>query len=226
MKTSSASVRVWDLPTRLFHWLLFVNVVALVITGNVGGSWMVWHFRLGYAVLALLLFRIVWGLIGGRWSRFSSFVRGPGSILRYLRGQMRPDEHADVGHNPLGALSVLGLLGVLLFQVACGLVADDEIANIGPLNRFVSSELAAWATSWHKGPGKLILIALVVLHVVAIIFYKVRKQQNLVGPMLQGDKTLPADTPATRDDLGTRLLALVVFALAALAAWSVARLAF
>jgi cytochrome b len=225
MASSTTSVRVWDLPTRLFHWLLLAAVVGLVITGSVGGGLMVWHFRLGYTIMALLLFRIIWGLVGGRWSRFASFVRGPGTIVRYLRGQSRPEEHAEVGHNPLGALSVLGLLGVLVLQVACGLVADDEIANVGPLNRFVSSELASWATSWHKGPGKLLLLVLVGLHVAAILFYKLAKRLDLIGPMVRGDKPLPADTPASRDDLATRVLALVVFAACAAAAVVVSRLA-
>jgi cytochrome b len=222
---STTSVRVWDLPTRLFHWALLAAVVGLVITGSLGGGLMVWHFRLGYTILALLLFRVVWGLFGGRWSRFGSFVRGPGTIIRYLRGESRADEHADVGHNPLGALSVLALLGVLLLQVACGLVADDEIANVGPLNRFVSSEWAAWATSWHKGPGKLLLFVLVGLHVAAILFYRLAKRLDLIGPMLRGDKALPADTPASRDDLATRVLALVIFAACAAAAVVVSRLA-
>jgi cytochrome b len=109
--------------------------------------------------------------------------------------------------------------------VACGLVADDEIANVGPLNRFVSSELASWATSWHKGPGKLLLIVLVGLHVAAIVFYRLRKRLDLIGPMLRGDKSLPAGTPASRDDLATRLLALALFGVAVAAAVAVSRLA-
>jgi cytochrome b len=198
------AVRIWDLPTRLFHWALVLCVIGLVITGNVGGNAMVWHFRLGYGVFTLLLFRIVWGLAGGRWSRFASFVRGPGTILRYLRSGSRPGEWLDVGHNPLGALSVLAMLALLALQVACGLVADDEIANVGPLNRHVSSALAATATAWHKGPGKLLLIILIVLHLGAIAFYKLRKRQDLVGPMLRGDKLLGTDVPPARDDTLTR----------------------
>ncbi|MBL8328535.1 MAG: cytochrome b/b6 domain-containing protein [Rubrivivax sp.] len=219
------SIRVWDLPTRLFHWLLAACVIGLVITGNIGGNAMIWHFRLGYAVLALLLFRIVWGLVGGRWSRFASFVRGPQTVLRYLRGQAADHEHLDVGHNPLGAFSVLAMLAVLALQVACGLVADDEIANVGPLNRFVSSELAELATGWHKGPGKLLILALVLLHIGAIIFYRVRKQQNLVQPMLLGDKQLPPGTPQARDDRVTRAGAMLLFLAALAAAVLVASLA-
>lgn len=206
------ATRVWDLPTRLFHWLLLLAVVGLVVTGNVGGNAMVWHFRLGYAVLALLLFRILWGLVGGRWSRFGSFVRGPGAVLRYLRGRPLPGERFDVGHNPLGALSVLAMLAVLLLQVACGLVADDEIANVGPLNRFVSPDLAQWATGWHKGPGKLLLIALVLLHVGAIAWYRVARRRRLVGAMVGGDQLLQTAALPSRDDARSRLLALALFA--------------
>ena len=221
--TPLVPTRVWDLPTRLFHWLLVVGVVGLVITGNVGGNAMVWHARLGVGVGCLLVFRLLWGVVGGRWSRFASFVRSPAALLRYLRGASTPDEHVHVGHNPLGALSVLALLTVLLVQVASGLVSDDEIAFTGPLVAFVSGATSSLATSWHKGWGKLILIGLVVLHVAAIAWYK-RKGQNLVTPMITGDATHPADTPASADGLAQRGLALALFlACAAGGAWVLAQ---
>jgi cytochrome b len=217
-----APVRVWDLPTRIFHWLLAAAVIGLVVTGKVGGGAMVWHFRLGYLVLGLLAFRLLWGLVGGHWSRFARFLYGPGALLRYLRGRSRPDEHHDVGHSPLGALSVFALLGLLAVQVGTGLVADDEIANVGPLNRLVSGATAAAATAWHKEYGQWLLIALVVLHVAAILFYRLAKGRDLVGPMLAGDKPLPAGTPASADGLGTRLLAVALAAAcAALVTWVV-----
>ena len=215
-------VRVWDLPTRLFHWLLAVAVLSLVVTGKVGGDAITWHFRLGYLVMGLLLFRIVWGLVGGHWSRFASFVRPPSTVLRYLRGQTRPDEHLDVGHNPLGAGSVLAMLLLMAVQVGTGLVADDEIANQGPLNRFVSGATALSATAWHKDFGQIILIVLVVLHVAAMVFYRLKKGKDLVRPMLSGDKLLPPGVPASADTIGTRLLAVAVAAAAAaLVTWVV-----
>jgi cytochrome b len=181
---------------------------------------MVWHFRFGSVVLALIVFRIVWGLVGGRWSRFSSFLYAPGTVLRYLRGQSRPDEHLDVGHNPLGSFSVFALLGLLALQVATGLVADDEIANVGPLNRFVSSGTVQQATGWHQELGQWLLIALVLLHIGAVLFYLFRKKQNLVRPMLVGDKPLPPGTPASADGPAQRALALVLAVLCGLgAAW-------
>lgn len=215
-------VRVWDLPTRLFHWSLMACVVGLVITGNVGGNAMVWHGRLGYAVLTLLLFRLAWGLVGGHWSRFSSFIYAPSSILAYLRGQGRP-EHS-VGHSPLGALSVFALLLVLLLQVSSGLFADDEIAFTGPLAGLVSGDWVSEATRYHKNVGKFILIALVVLHLAAIAFYKLVKKQSLVAPMVGGDKVVPSLVPASQDNTGTRLLALVLLLLCAAAVYGIVSL--
>ncbi len=218
----SVPVRVWDLPTRLFHWLLALAVVGSVASAHIGGGAMVWHFRLGYCILALLAFRVLWGLVGGRWSRFASFLYGPGTVLRYLRGQVREDEKLDVGHNPGGALSVFALLGILMLQVGTGLVADDEITNVGPLNRFVTGATAASATSWHKGYGQWLIWALVGLHVAAIAYYLLRKRVNLVRPMVFGDKTLPDDTPACADALPQRLLAAgLLAACAAAVAWVV-----
>lgn len=222
MSVGVQAVRVWDLPTRLFHWVLAACVLGSVVSAKVGGNAMVWHFRLGYVVLALLIFRIVWGLVGGRWSRFSAFVRSPATILRYLRGAAGANEHLDVGHNPLGALSVLGLIGILALQVGSGLFADDEIANAGPLTSMASGDLVSRLTSWHKGPGQWIVLTLVGLHVLAIVFYWVRKQQNLVRPMITGDKSLPGDTPASADGWPQRAFAIVVVAAAgALVAWLV-----
>lgn len=205
-------VRVWDLPTRLFHWVLAITVAGSVLSAKIGGNAMVWHFRFGYVVFTLLAFRLLWGWVGGRWSRFASFVYTPGTVWRYLRGETRPGEPLEVGHNPLGSLSVLALLAVLAVQVGTGLVADDEIASVGPLNRFVSGATATSATAWHKDFGSSILVVLVLLHVAAIVFYRVRKGRDLVGPMISGDKSLPAGTPATRDSAATRGLALLLAA--------------
>ncbi|MBL8352259.1 MAG: cytochrome b/b6 domain-containing protein [Burkholderiaceae bacterium] len=212
-------VRVWDLPTRLFHWLLAAAVIGLVVTGKVGGNALVWHMRLGLLVFALLGFRLVWGFIGGRWSRFASFVRAPAALLRYLRGEPRPGDHFEVGHNPLGALSVLAMIGVLVLQVATGLVADDEIATTGPLNRHVATATGLAATAWHKGWGQGLLLALVALHVAAIVAYRLRGR-NLVQPMLTGDQPLPPGVLPSADSAATRCAAAVVLAIfAAIAVW-------
>lgn len=209
MSQATADVRVWDLPTRLFHWSLAACVLGSVVSAKAGE--MGWHFRFGYAVLALLVFRLLWGVVGGRWSRFASFVFTPGALLRYLRGQPRPGEHLEVGHSPLGALSVFALLAVLAAQVATGLVGDDEIANIGPLNRFVDTATGIAATGWHKSWGQWTILALVGLHIAAIAAYAMRGKA-LLGAMIGGDKTLPPGTPASADTGRTRLLALVLLA--------------
>lgn len=212
------AVRIWDLPTRLFHWLLAASVVGLIATGQLGGNAMVWHFRLGHTVLALLAFRLVWGLVGGRWSRFSSFLYSPRTTLAYLRGN--DGAAAGPGHNPLGALSVFALLTLLALQVTSGLLSDDEIAFAGPLTALVSTSTVSQATRYHKDIGQLVLIALVALHLAAILFYLWRRKDNLVKPMLLGDKPLARPVPASRDDLPSRLLATLVFAACSgLAAW-------
>ena len=209
--------RVWDLPTRVFHWLLAAAVIGLLATGL--GGIMEWHFRLGYTVLALLLFRLVWGFVGGRWSRFGAFFYAPSSLVAYLRGRAHPDHL--IGHTPLGALSVFGLLGILALQVATGLVSDDEIAASGPLTRFVSGAVVSAASAWHTVPGKWIVIVLASLHVLAVLYYVLVKRHPLVRPMVSGDKLIAGGAAVpSRDNAGSRLLALAVFAVCAgFAAW-------
>ena len=209
------TVRIWDLPTRLFHWSLMASVVGLVITGNIGGNAMVWHFRFGYAVLTLLLFRLVWGVVGGHWSRWQQLRLSPRQMLKALRGASSP--HEWPGHNPLGSWSILLMLGWLLLQVSTGLVSDDEIANAGPFTAWVSGATVSAATAWHKGPGKLVLLLLVLLHVGAIVWYRLRKQQALLPAMLHGDKTLTQAAPSSADGPRQRALALLVLLLCALA---------
>lgn len=185
---------------------------GLAVTGTLGGSAMVWHFRFGYSMLALLLFRVVWSWVGGRWSRFGAFIYSPASVINYLKGKGKP-EHG-IGHSPIGAGSVFAMFGFLLAQVGTGLLCDDEFAFSGPLTRFVSNATVGLATNYHKNIGKWMLLALVLLHIVAIVFYLWRKH-NLVGAMLHGDKELVAAAPASRDDMASRLLALGVLLLCA-----------
>lgn len=217
--SSLIKVRVWDLPTRVFHWSLVLGIVGLAISGTIGGNAMLWHFRFGYAVLTLLLFRIVWGLVGGRWSRFGAFIYAPQTIIDYLKGRGKP-EHS-VGHNPPGAGSVFAMLAALLAQVGSGLFSDDDIAFAGPLTRFVSNATVSLATNYHKNIGKWIILALVLLHIAVIVFYLSRKH-NLVNAMLHGDKDLVVPVPSSRDDAFSRTGAVVTLGIcAALVAWLV-----
>lgn len=205
------TVRIWDLPTRLFHWLLLVCVAGLFATAYVPGASIDVHARFGYGVLALLLFRLLWGLVGGHWSRFRNFLPTPSAVAAYLRGRGRDD--CPPGHNPLGALAVLAMLLALAVQVATGLISDDEIAFTGPLNRFVSTAQGLSAMSWHKGWGQWLIVGLVTLHVAAIAFYAVVRRDNLVRAMVGGDKVMAVPAVASRDTLGSRLLALGVAAM-------------
>lgn len=202
-------VRVWDLPTRLFHWLLVALVVALVVSGEIGGSAMDWHMRLGCVVLSLLLFRVAWGFVGGHWSRFASFVALPSTVIEYVRTGGTPVQ--SVGHNPLGALSVLALLGLLLLQTTSGLFSDDEIAAAGPLTHWASSTWVRLATTYHTKIGKVLLIVFVQLHIAAIFYYRISNGVNLVRPMVTGDKDLDVEVRPSQDHVRSRLLALFVW---------------
>ena len=215
-------VRIWDLPTRVFHWASALCVLGLAVTGTVGGSAMVFHFRFGYALLTLLLFRLVWGLMGGHWSRFRSFVFGPRAVFAYLRGRA-PASHS-VGHSPLGSLSVWALLFFLSLQVATGLISDDEISTAGPLTHLVSNAAVSLGSQYHTQLGKWILLALVLLHVAAII-YHVRRRQGLLAAMLHGDKQLPAPAAAARDDARSRITAFLLLCLCAVAVFWLSGLA-
>lgn len=175
-------VRIWDLPTRLFHWSLAALVVAALVTGLIGGNLMAWHGRAGIAITGLLAFRIAWGLAGSTYARFSQFVRGPAAIGAYLQGRWQ-----GPGHNPLGALSVLAMLAALAAQVATGLPGNDDIAFNGPLYDIVSKELSDRLTSLHRLNAWLVA-ALVALHLGAIAYSVRVRKEDLVRPMLRGWK--------------------------------------
>jgi cytochrome b len=201
-------VRVWDLPTRLFHWSLAAGVGLLVLTGKLGADLMVWHARIAYTVFALLLFRIVWGFVGGYWSRFRQFMPSPRTLVRHLRA---PATAESAGHSPLGGLSILAFLLVLFLQIATGLFSDDQADFVGPLNAYVSNGLARLATRYHKQIGEPLVYVMVGLHLAAILVYRLRRRWKLTSAMWTGDKQLPPASPASRDDTRSRLLALTVF---------------
>jgi cytochrome b len=203
-------IRLWDLPTRICHWSLAVLVVAAFVSGKIGGNAMDWHGKFGLTILGLLTFRLVWGIVGSTYARFASFFPTPASVLAYLRGQWR-----GVGHNPLGSLSVFGLLGLLAFQVASGLFGNDDIAFRGPLYELIGKDLSDRLTGLHKLSVNA-LIALVVLHLTAILYYARVRKDNLVKPMLTGwrEVTPGQGTSAT----GGGPIAFVIALLIALAA--------
>jgi cytochrome b len=184
------SAPVWDIFVRAFHWSLVALFAFSAITGKVGGGWIKWHMYSGYAILALVLFRIVWGFIGGEYARFVSFVASPVRAARYGLGMLKGGAQHVISHNPLGGWMVVVLLLVLALQAGLGLISDDEIATSGPLARYVALETALAAMSWHRLIGDLLLI-LVGIHIAAVLFHVFVKKESLVRAMLSGNKDLP-----------------------------------
>lgn len=216
--TTARSIRVWDWPVRLCHWALVLTIAALYATGEYGWLDMDWHFRFGYLALALVLFRLIWGVIGSEHARFTDFVRGPSTILAYFNNWRGADLASQYpGHNPLGALSVLALLALLLVQALTGLFSNDQIQWYGPLAERISQGASDTATSWHK-LGQKVLLALIALHLLAIAGHRVLRREILVAPMLHGRKV-----SAVADDARWRspILALVVFAACLALVWAI-----
>lgn len=186
-------VRIWDPALRLFHWALVGTVVTAWILGQWGPNIMTLHFILGYVVIGLLAFRLIWGLFGPKTARFTQFIYGPRAILGYLRNMGKRTPSYWPGHNPVGALSTFAILAVLVFQVATGLISDpDDFVNVGPLAGAVGSETAGKAVLWHYW-GSIAVLAIVALHVASIVFYAVWKRENLVRPMITGWKLVHRD---------------------------------
>jgi cytochrome b len=182
---------VWDLPLRVFHWLFAVSILAAWGTAKLGFAWMRWHFWLGYWIAGLLVFRVIWGFVGPRHSRFSSFLKGPASVLGYIRGQVSGNV---VGHNPLGGLMVILMLALAGIQAGTGFFATDDITWSGPYTSLVSETRAGQLTHLHHLTFNLILAA-IALHLAAILYYALAKKNNLVPAMWTGWK--PAqDVPA------------------------------
>lgn len=206
-------IRVWDLPTRVFHWCLALAIAGLIITGEVGGEAMVWHFRLGYVVGSLLIFKLIWGFIGGFWSRWQQLTCSPKSLIRFLKAQEAPPTY--LGHSPTGSLSILVILLFLTLQVGSGLISDDEISNAGPLTQLVSEKTIQWATYWHTEIGKAVILLLIALHVLAIAWYFFKQHENLVRPMFTGDKETQAQAPNSLDRPIDWLKALLALAISA-----------
>ncbi len=206
-------VRVWDLPTRLFHWALAILVVFSFATGKLGSSWMPWHLKSGYAILALLLFRLAWGVVGSETARFSRFVRGLRAGSAYARTLLARSPAPFTGHNPLGGWMVLAMVGALLAQAATGLFADDDIRTQGPLAEMASEATVRLMTRIHSA-NEWLVVGLVVLHVAAIAIYQWALRRDLIGPMVHG---MGESRAAPR--LAPRWLAAVAAALSAAAVY-------
>ena len=199
-------IRLWDLPTRLFHWLFAAAVLGAIATDLLDN--ITWHSYCGYTALVLVVFRMIWGFVGPHHSRFSSFVPSLSGLKAFLKDQTV----SPLGHNPLGALSVIAMLLIVLVQATSGLFTDDEISFQGPLSKFLSEDMVKFMNQIHS-INHVLVYGIVALHLIAIIYYQKIKKNNLIGPMVYGDKEIdsknqPVDqTSASKDDVKIRLLA-------------------
>jgi cytochrome b len=218
---SEETRKVWDLPVRIFHWSLAVAFLGAFVTNRMGVQYFPYHVLCGYAVIVLVAFRIIWGVIGTRHARFWNFVRGPVETLRYAVAVCRGRERTYPGHNPLGALMVVILLAALGVQSVVGLFANDEIFNFGPLYGYVSDALSLQLTTLHRRLFYWISAA-VGLHVAAILFHRLFRGERLVKAMITGRKP-PHLVPAHDAIHGSRawLAVLVVVLLAGVLTWVV-----
>ncbi|XOV83972.1 MAG: cytochrome b/b6 domain-containing protein [bacterium] len=185
---------VWDLPTRLFHWLLVFCLAGSWITAE-EFDWFEYHFLFGYTSLGLIIFRILWGFIGPTHARFSTFVKGPVQVFNSARQLLNRNPSPYVGHNPVGGWSTVLFLAVVATQATTGLFISDDIFYAGPYNAVVSSSTAGELAGIHHLNFN-VLQALVVIHLCAIIWYQWGKRTALIKPMISGRKTLPAEQAA------------------------------
>ena len=193
-----AAIPVWDLPTRLFHWLLVALVVVSFVTARIGGNAMPYHEWSGVTILALLVFRIIWGFVGSQPSRFRDFVKGPVAVWRYTKGIAKGNSVRYLGHNPLGGWSVLAMLLVVMLQACLGLFANDDIITEGPLFLWVSKATSDRLTRIHR-INQYVIMGLTAIHILAVAFHFFIERENLLKPMITGTKPRIGDdsVPAT-----------------------------
>jgi cytochrome b len=217
-------LRVWDLPVRLFHWSLVVLVLVSFTTAQIGGNAMQYHEWSGLTILTLVLFRVLWGFAGSTYARFGGFLRGPRSAVDYARTLLRGSQPAfHAGHNPLGGWMIVLLLASLLVQAGTGMFANDDIMMEGPLVKHVSKETSDLLTRIHHFNFN-VLLALVIVHVGAALFYLRVKRENLILPLVTGAKHVPEGVSAQDRRGGPAWLALVLLAAATGAVWGILKI--
>jgi cytochrome b len=224
--TKMVSVPVWDIFVRCFHWSLVGLFTFSVVSAKLGGNWIEWHVKSGYAILALVLFRMIWGFVGGEYARFSSFLAGPVRGVRFLLGLFQKQTQHVAGHNPVGGWMVIVLLLLLALQATLGLFSNDEIATTGPLARYVSDDTSISAMSWHRRIGDALLI-LVGVHILAVLFHVFVKKEGLIRAMFNGNKQLPESLAREANvarkssvSVGFVVLTIAIIAVAVAVNWS------
>lgn len=224
MQSGEIAVKVWDAPVRLFHWLLVLLFAFMFFSGKSGSDWLEWHMRSGYAILALVLFRILWGMAGSTHARFANFLAGPSACLAFAKKLLRRDPAPSAGHNPLGGWMVLALLLALLFQAGTGLFANDDLLSEGPLATLVSKATSDRLSALHSWNFNLLLL-FAALHVIAVLYHAGFMKENLIGAMFTGVKHLPADAAAGSAParFASPWLALVLLLVAAFAVYLIVK---
>jgi cytochrome b len=200
-------VVVWDLPTRVFHWALVASVVGSVTTVQL--HWMAWHAWFGYAILTLVIWRVLWGFLGSESARFAHFLKGPSAVLAHLGHLIARRPDLETSHNPLGGWAVVALLLLVGAQATTGLFANDDILFRGPLAASVGKAMSDRITGWHYRIKDLLLV-MIALHIAAAILYWIWPRHRLVEAMVTGRKRLPPDLPPPRLAGVWRALALLV----------------
>jgi cytochrome b len=201
---SLKTIKVWDLPVRIFHWSLVVLFITAYITNSLGSDYFIYHLWSGYALIILVSFRIVWGLVGTYHARFNHFVKNPVATAKYALNVFKKKDTHYLGHNPLGAVMVVILLVAILVQAITGLFTNDEIFNVGPLYAYINDELSLQLTSLHRQLFYWILGA-IALHIIAVIFHVVFKRDNIIKAMFTGKKNTPTtdgeNSPSSNDQV-------------------------
>jgi cytochrome b len=212
---NSSKVYVWDLPVRLFHWILVALMIALMVTGKLLDDAVELHATLGRVSLALVLFRLMWGVVGSSYARFSQFIRGPRVVIAYGRSLFSKKTDFIIGHNPLGGWMVLVLLAAVCIQSVLGLFSNDDVLFDGPLAYMVSKETSDYLTGLHVDLFNALLL-LIGLHVAAVVWHKLFMGENLLTAMFTGYKMLPFGVEAKNNSGGGALLAVMLLVINAL----------
>ncbi|MDP2561084.1 cytochrome b/b6 domain-containing protein [Psychrobium sp. 1_MG-2023] len=203
---------IWDLPLRIFHWSFALTVIGCWATHELGSDYIDWHMQLGYIALGLVTFRLIWGFVGPTHARFGQFLPTPSQLIAYIKATKQGTAPITPGHNPLGSLMVLAMLGLVALQAVSGLFVDDEIFSSGPYYNAAGDAVDKLMSTIHHNTFDVIGIA-IVFHIAAIVFYKLAKKQNLVKAMVTGKKN-DGEVKASDAISGSRIiLGLIVAAL-------------